>query len=204
MIIRGSPESSASASCRAGDAHLFGVPGHAQLRRVVRRTVGRQHLRAHGGNRAHLFADGAQPTFPLLPFGVVIALGPGFHRGQHPHDLFLADLQRTAESMMRRAVDPGRLQQVFPAEQQSRALRAAQAFAAAIGHHVGAALQIHVGNGETLGGRVHDHRDVPACAPLPSFPSSGMGCSRQRLRRASRPSRCAAQCREKLLAASWA
>ena len=62
--------------------------------------------------------------------------------------------------VMRRARDPGGLQQVLAAEDQTGALRPAQALAAAVAYERGAALQVDVGNGQHLGRRVGEHGDI--------------------------------------------
>ncbi len=61
---------------------------------------------------------------------------------------------------MRRAVHPGRLNQVLPAEQDAGALRSADELAAAVGDERGAALQVNVRNREDLRRGIDQHRNV--------------------------------------------
>src|SRR5689334_2677934 len=97
-----------------------------------------------------------EPRFPTSPFGLVVTLGPHLDGGEHAHDLFLADLERASESMMRRAVDPRGLQQGLVADHQARALRSTEALATAVADHCGPALEVHVRDSQDLGGGVHE------------------------------------------------
>ena len=63
--------------------------------------------------------------------------------------------------MMRRAVDPGRLDQIFPAQEETRALRSAYALASAVGDESRAVLQMYVRNGQDLGGSVRACTFIP-------------------------------------------
>ena len=56
---------------------------------------------------------------------------------------------------------PGRHEQVPAAEDEAGGLGAAHGLAAAVGHHRGAALQVHAGDGQVLGGGVGQDGDLP-------------------------------------------
>ena len=113
------------------------APSHwiMQFGRAVGEIGGR--LVDLGGDAVHALhagGDVVEPGFPLRPFGLVVALDPHLHGGQHAHDFFFADFHGASEGVVRRAVDPGSLQQALVAEQQAGGLRTADALAAAVGH----------------------------------------------------------------------
>src|SRR5690349_18244888 len=87
----------------------------------------------------------------------MVALWPCFHRRKHAHDLFLANLEGPAESVMRSAVCPCGLQQAFVADQQSRGLWASNAFAATVGHNRGPPLEMDVRHCQNLGGCINQY-----------------------------------------------
>ena len=60
---------------------------------------------------------------------------------------------------MGRAVHPGRAHEILAPEEQTARLRPAQALAAAVGDERRAVLQVHVRDGEDLGGRIDDNRN---------------------------------------------
>ena len=80
------------------------VPVNLQLRRVIGEPCRLLHVSRHTGNLGHAFGNVIQPALPLRPFRLVVALGPRLDRGQHAHDLFFANLERSSEGVMRRAV----------------------------------------------------------------------------------------------------
>jgi hypothetical protein len=92
----------------------------------------------------------------------VIALHPALYGREHRDHFFAADLHAAGISVVRRAVNPRGLHEVLPAEQQPRTLRAAQAFASAVGDERRAILEVHVGNGENFRGRVDENRHAAA------------------------------------------
>ncbi len=61
----------------------------------------------------------------------MIAIDPHLHRGEHTDNLFLADFHAAPVSMMRRARDPGRPDQIFAAQQKPGALRTPNRLSAA-------------------------------------------------------------------------
>ncbi len=118
-----------------------------------------RHVRRHAGDRRQRGArcDRATPSTASIP--------PSWSRfthifdgRQHADGFFLPDLHRAPGPMMRRAVHPRGANEILAPEQQPRRLRTTQTFAAAVCHQRGAALQMHVGNRENLGGRIDDNR----------------------------------------------
>ena len=90
----------------------------------------------------------------------MIALDPVLHGDEHADHLFAADLHRPRIAVMRRAVDPGGLDQILASEHQPGALRPADVLAAAVADERRAALQVDVRNGQDLRRRVDEHRHV--------------------------------------------
>src|ERR1039458_10212045 len=142
------------------DAQLGGVPTDRQTRAVV----GQPPRLAHGRRDAIDFGDPicnvVHPGGPHRDFGLVIALHPHLDRHEHADGLLLAQLHGAAMAMMRRAGDPGGLDEILAAQQDSGALRPADALAAAVAHQRGAPLEVDVGNRQHLSGGVHQHGDV--------------------------------------------
>ena len=62
--------------------------------------------------------------------------------------------------MMRRAVNPCRADEIFASEEETGALRAADAFASAVGDERGAVFQVHVRNGQDLRRSIDEHRNT--------------------------------------------
>ncbi len=94
---------------------------------------------------------------PALPLGVVVTLDPHLDSHQHPNRIFLADLERAREAMMRGAVDPRGAHEILAPEQQAAGLRTAQALAAAVADERRAVAQMHVGDRQDLGGGIDEH-----------------------------------------------
>ena len=111
----------------------------------------------------------------------MVTLFPGFHCGQHAHDLFLANFERASIGVMRRAVQPCRFEQRLLAEKQAGGLRSPDTLTAAVTHGSSSALQVDIGKGEDLSGGIHQNGDVVllrdgrhSCRPQRAFvPRSG-------------------------------
>ena len=130
----------------AGDPQARGVPSDRQPRAAVRAALARFPLNMgrHAWNRRDAFRDVFTACHPLRPLGRVIPFHPALDRDEHPDHLFPTDLHGSGVPVMRRAVDPGGLDQVLAPQKNARALRSADDLAAAVAHEGGAALQVNV------------------------------------------------------------
>ena len=125
------------------DANPLRIPFNDHCR-IGAGALGLLHAGRDAWHARDLIADLLQPGLPLLEIGVEAAAGEDLDRREHADDLLLADFHHAAERVMRRAVHERRPDEVLPAEQQPRALRAAQRLAAAVGDEIGAAREIGV------------------------------------------------------------
>src|SRR5215510_16262585 len=79
----------------------------------------------------HAVGDQFGAALPFFPFGLGVALQVHLDGDHHSHHLFLVDLHPAAYGVaVGRAVQPRGFDQIFAAQQQPRALRPPQAFAA--------------------------------------------------------------------------
>ena len=149
-----------SASSSPVMCSFAGVPQIASDGLLFERPVGSRTRRPDAVDRRDPLRDRVQPRQPRLPLAGVIPLHPRFDRCQHAQRFLAADLVVPAGAVMRSAGLPRRLQDVLAAEQKPGALRPADRLAAAVGDDRRAALQVHVGNGQNLGRRIHEDRNV--------------------------------------------
>src|SRR6266567_7125321 len=77
---------------RAGNPERCCIPSDAELRSVIRQIDGLHIFGSDARNFCYAITDVGEPRFPNLPFGILIALRPHFHSGEHAHDLFLRNL----------------------------------------------------------------------------------------------------------------
>ena len=107
----------------------------------------------------------ALPPEPLR-LSILILGYKRFDSRDQPNDLFLGDLHRAANRLIRRCVQPGSFYQISSTDQDARALRPTYTLTTAKTDDVGALIQIP---GQILAGRQHrcgiaDHREVvPVC-----------------------------------------
>ena len=92
-----------------GNVQSGWIPANGEDRGAVGQAGGVCDLGRYAVNAAHPLGDIVEIGQPSLPFSVVVAAHPGFHRRQHPHDLFLADFIVAARPVVRRTELPSRL-----------------------------------------------------------------------------------------------
>ena len=101
-----------------------------------------------------------EPTVPGTQLLGMIALRPHLDGRDHAHDLFAPDLEAAAEAMMRSAANPRRLRQILAADQETGALRSAQALAAAVGDQIRPLLKVWIGYRQAVGRSVDENRNA--------------------------------------------
>jgi hypothetical protein len=148
----------------AGDMQCRRIPGNHQRRALVGEIGWLPQRRLDAVDRRDTLRNGVEPGEPRLPLGGMIALHPRFDRRQHAQRFLAANFIVPARAMVRRAGLPRGLEDVFAAEQKTRALRSADGLAAAVGDDRCPALQMHVGNGQDLGGRIDEDWNVPGAS----------------------------------------
>ena len=124
--------------------------------------LGHEHLRGHAGHGRRAAADQLGALVELAPLAVVIFLQIQLQRGQHAEHLFLVDLHPAADRVaVWRGVEPGRRDEVLPAEQQAGALRSADPLAAGERHQIEAHAGVlpQVLDRRHVGGRVVQRRN---------------------------------------------
>src|SRR5262249_35022121 len=121
------------------NAQLGRIPIDGKAGAVVIEPARLAYRRSHTVDLGEAIGDGLHPLPPHLVFLVMVPLHPHLDSGQQSENLFFPDLHGAAVPMMRRATNPGGLQQIFAAEDQARTLRSAQALAAAVAYERGAA-----------------------------------------------------------------
>src|SRR5690606_30421162 len=90
----------------------------------------------------------------------MIALHPHFYSGKSAHDFFTAYLEPPSKPVMRSYRDPGSLDQIFAAKQQTRTLRSLKVFAPTISHQIRALSKMWVRDWQSFGGSVYQYRNV--------------------------------------------